>query len=409
MVDRKPEDEIMVRTASLFSQLLGIFSRVEFERAVRRHDAERYAKGFSCWEQFVAMLFCQLAQAHSLREICGGLACCLGKLTHLGIREAPRKSTLAYANEHRPWQLYETIFGQLLARCQPLARGKTKFRFRNKLYSMDSSVIDLCLSLFDWAKFRQTKGAVKLHLLLDHEGYLPVFAHITTGKVHDVKIAQKLDFPAGSILVLDRGYNDYALFGRWTKQGVSFVTRLKKNATYRVVERRRVPQGRGVLCDQLIRLTGLHAERDCPYTLRRVKYRDAETGKLLVFLTNHLDFGATTIARIYKDRWQIELFFKALKQNLKIKTFVGTSANALRTQIWTALIAMLLLKYLQFRSRLGWALSNLVAFLRWNLFTYRDLWAWLDHPFQTPPLGPVVEQLVLDLPGVGQHAGGPGS
>jgi len=406
MCNRKPEDETMVRCASIFSQLLEVFPRGEFYRAVRQHEAERYAKGFTSWEQFVAMLFCQLAQAHSLREICGGLACCLGKLIHLGIREAPKKSTLAYANEHRPWQLYQTVFGQLLVRCQLLARGRSKFRFRHKLYSMDSSVVDLCLSLFDWARFRQTKGAIKLHLLLDHEGYLPVFAHITEGKVHDVKVAQHLAFPPGSILALDRGYVDYGLFGRWTEQGVYFVTRLKSNATYRVLERRPVPKQRGILCDQLIRFTGPQTQHFCPYTLRRIKYRDPDTGKLLVFVTNHLAFGPTTIARIYKDRWQIELFFKALKQNLKIKTFVGTSPNALRTQIWTALIAMLLLKYLQLRSRLGWALSNLVAFLRWNLFTYRDLWAWLDDPFQTPPLEPPAQQLALPLPGLGQQKGG---
>ena len=398
----------MVRYGSLFCQLLDIFPRGEFNRAVGKNDAQRYAKGFSCWDQFVAMLFCQLAQAHSLREICGGLACCLGKLAHLGLRAAPKKSTLAYANQHRPWQLYQTVFGQLLAKCQLLARGKSKFRFRNKLYSMDSTVIDLCLSLFDWAKFRQTKGAVKLHLLLDHEGYLPTFAHITSGKVHDVKIAQRLDFPPGSILVIDRGYVDYALFGSWIEQGVYFVTRLKRNATYRVRARRQVPAHRGILCDQIIRLTGAKAH-SCPHPLRRIKYREPETGKVLVFLTNHLGFGATTIAQIYKDRWQIEQFFKALKQNLKIKTFVGTSPNALRTQIWTALIAMLLLKYPQFRSRLHWALSNLVAFLRWNLFTYRDLWTWIDNPFQTPPLGPTVEQLVMPMPGVGQQMGGPRS
>ena len=382
----------MIRVASVFSQLLNIFSRQDFFRAVKDHEAERYSKGFSCWDQFVSMLFCQLAQAHSLREICGGLSCCLGKVVHLGLKEAPKRSTLAYANAHRPWQLYETIFQQLLARCQQLSPGK-KFRFRNKLYSLDSSVIDLAVGLFDWAKFRQTKGAVKLHLLLDHEGYLPTFASITEGKVHDVKVAHELEFAPGSIVVLDRGYNDYRLFGRWDEAGVFFVTRLKRNAVYRVVERRAVPKHLGVICDQVIRLTGHRAEKHCPGLLRRVVYRDPETGQRLVFLTNHLGFSPTTIARIYKDRWEIELFFKALKQNLKIKTFVGTSPNALRTQIWTALIAMLLLKYLQLRSKLGWALSNLVAFLRWNLFTYRDLWEWIDDPFKTPPLVPPPRQL----------------
>ena len=385
----------MVRTASMFSQLLNIFPRIEFEKAVRAHKAERYAKGFTCWEQFVAMLFCQLAQAHSLREICGGLSCCLGKLIHLGVRDAPKRSTLSYANKHRPWELYENVFYQLLEKCQLQTPGKTKFRFRNKLLSLDATVIDLCVTLFDWADFRQTKGAVKLHLLLDHDGYLPTFAQITEGNVHEVKIAQKLHFPTGSIVVVDRGLTDFSLFRRWTDEGVYFVTRQKFNAAYQIVERRNVPENRGVLSDEVIRFTGPKTKHDCPHLLRRIVYQDKETGKKLVFLTNHLDFGATTIASIYKDRWQIELFFKALKQNLKVKTFVGTSPNALKTQIWTALIAMLLLKYLQLRSRLNWALSNLVALLHWNLFTYRDLWRWLDNPFETPPLPPMPQQILL--------------
>ena len=387
----------MVAVASLFSQLLDLFPRREFEAAVRATKADRYAKKFRCWDQFVGMLFCQLAQAHSLREICGGLACCLGKLRHLGVTTAPNKSTLAYANAHRPWELYKVVFDQLLPKCQVLARGKKKFRFKNKLYSLDSTVIDLCLSLFDWAKFRQTKGAIKLHLLLDHEGYLPTFGLITDGKVHDVKVAQTLQFAPGSVVVMDRGYVDYELFGRWTKERVWFVTRLKDNAAYRVIERREVKKDEGIYCDQIIELTGPAAQTKCPCRLRRIRYRDPETGKTLVFVTNQMAFVASTIARIYKDRWQIELFFKALKQNLKVKTFVGTSANAVRTQIWTALIATLLLKYLQFKATLGWSLSNRVALLRWNLFTYRDLWTWINDPYETPPLGCPVEQLAMDL------------
>ncbi len=386
----------MVRVTSLFGQLLSLFPRTEFQRAVKNHRAERYAKGFTCWDQFVAMLFCQLAQAHSLREICGGLACCLGKLKHLGVTAAPNKSTLSYANKHRPWQVYEEVFGQLLGTCQAIAPNKT-FRFRNKLYSLDSTVIDLCLSLFDWAKFRRTKGAIKLHLLLDHDGYLPTFGVITDGKTHDVRIAQTLKLPAESVLAIDRGYVDYELFGRWTERRIWFVTRLKGNATYRVLERREVPGRGGIICDHVIELTGVSAKEKCPHRLRRIRYRDPDTGKVLVFLTNHMGLAASTIARIYKDRWRIELFFKALKQNLKIKTFVGTDPNAVRIQIWTALIAMLLLKYLQFKSRLNWSLSNLVALLRWNLFTYRDLWAWLDDPYEIPPLEPEGTQLQLAL------------
>jgi hypothetical protein len=262
---------------------------------------------------------------------------------------------------------------------------------------MDATVIDLCLNLFEWAKFRQTKGAVKLHLLLDHDGYLPIFAQITEGSVADVKVAQGLDLPRGSIVVVDRGYTDFYLFGRWCLQGVYFVTRQKSNAAYEVVERREVPQNRGILSDEIIRYTGSVTKRKCPHLLRRIVYDDKETGKELVFITNHLEFGATTIARIYKDRWQIEIFFKTLKQNLKVKTFVGTTPNALKTQIWTALIAMLLLKYLQLRSRINWSLSTLVALLRWNLFTYRDLWQWIDRPFDTPPLPPYPQQMELAL------------
>ena len=384
----------MNRVMSVFSQILQLFSRLDFEKAVKDTKAERHARGFSSWSQFVAMLFCQLGRAKSLREICGGLACCEGKLHHLGIT-APPRSTLAYANAHRPWTLHKTVFFQLLGRCQEVARGRRKFRFKNKLVSLDASVIDLCATLFDWAKFRRTKGAVKLHLLLDHEGYLPSYAVITEGKQHEVTVAKTLTFAPGTILVIDRGYVDYTWFATLTRQGVFFVTRLKDNAISTVVGTRAVPENRRIVNDELIELTGIGAAAKCPYPLRRVEVEDPDTGETLVFLTNHLTFGATTIARIYKDRWQIELLFKALKQNLKVKTFVGTSANALHTQIWTALIALLLLKYLQLKSTFGWSLSNLVALLQFQLFTHRDLWAWLNAPFTGPPVVPQAEQLVL--------------
>jgi hypothetical protein len=368
---------------------------MEFHRAVVETGAEKGTKGFSCWQQFVAMLFCQLGQAQSLREITGGLASCLGKLKHLGVDRAPHRSTLSYANEHRPWQLYRHIFYELLGKCKVLVKGKTKFRFKSKLFSLDATTIELCASLFDWAKFRTTKGAVKLHLLLDHEGYLPVFAHITEGKVHEINIARELSLPKGSIVVMDRGYVDYAMFSRWTEEGIYFVTRLKDNADYKAVEERVIPENRNILRDQVIELSGFYSQQKCPCFLRRVEVWDEDNKQILVLLTNHLSFGTTTIAAIYKDRWQIEIFFKTIKQNLKIKTFVGTSPNALMIQIWTALIAILILKYLKFRSTFGWSLSNLVAMLRYNLFTYRDLWQWIDNPFETPPIVPDVEQLSL--------------
>jgi IS4 transposase len=278
-----------------------------------------------------------------------------------------------------------------------------KFRFKNKLLSLDSTIIALCLSLFPWAEFRRTKGAVKLHLLLDHDGYFPTFAHISNGKKHDVTIARKVPLPPGSIVAMDRGYNDYKLFDFWSENGIFFVTRMKDNANFTVVEEKTIPITGNVLSDQLIRFTGFYAQKDCPRILRKILVWDNQNDREITLLTNHLKFGTTTISSIYKDRWQIELFFKALKQNLRIKTFVGTSENALYIQIWTALIAMLLIKFLQFKSKFGWALSNLVAFLRWNLFTYRDLWEWIDNPFDILPIVPKSVQIPLPLMGLGQH------
>jgi hypothetical protein len=393
----------MVRCASLFSQLVALFSRNHFYQLVRKHGAEDYSKGYSSWDHFVAMLFCQLAQAKSLREICGGLACTMGKLRHLGMKEPPNKSTLSYANTHRPWEMFRDLFYETVNMCKMAAPKNHKFRFRNKLLSLDASTISLCLALFPWAEFRRTKGAVKLHLLLDHDGYFPAYAYLSNGKKHDVTIARRISLPPGSIVTMDRGYNDYKLFGSWTKERIFFVTRMKENADYTVTEENLIPITGNVLRDQLVLLNGFYAQKNCPHLLRRVVVWDSENGREIVLLTNHLKFGANTISAIYKDRWQIELFFKALKQNLKIKTFVGTSENALSIQIWTALIAILLIKYLQFKSKFGWSLSNLVAFLRWNLFTYRDLWEWIDHPFDVLPIQPMPVQHVLSMPGLGQH------
>lgn len=390
----------MVQVASLFNQLLQHFPRTEFGALVKKHNAERAAKGFTCWTQFVAMLFCQLGRADSLREICNGLACCLGRLVHLGIAKAPRRSTLSYANEHRPAALFEELFFTALARfrqAQALGGRHRKFRFKNKLLSLDSTTISLCLALFPWAKFRRAKGGVKAHVLLDHDDYLPAYVLITEAKRSDVKLADSFALNPGSVVVMDRGYNDYALFGRWTMAGVHFVTRLKDNAAYEVVEECQVPAHRNILADQLIRLTSWQARTDCPCLLRRVVVWDTDNAREIVLLTNLLEFGATTLAAIYKERWQIELFFKALKQNLTVKTFVGTSENALRVQIWTALIALLLLKWLHHLSKANWSLSNLASLLRLNLFTYRDLSKWLNDPMETPPLIPPPQQLTLAL------------
>ena len=357
----------MLQAASRFNQLLQHFPRTEFASLVEKHRAERAAKGFACWTQFVAMTFCPLAHADSLREICNGWACREGKLVHLGITNAPNKSTLSYANEHRPAALFEDSFYTSLKRFREqegMGARKARFRFKNKLLSLDSTTISLCLDLFPWAKFRRAKGGVKAHVLLDHDDYLPSYVLITEAKKSDVRIAQSLDLNAGSMGAMDRGYNDYALFRKWTDGEVFFVTRLKDNAAYEVVESAMGPLPRNILADELIRFTGVKAVKNCPHLVRRVVVWDPINEREIVRLTNALHFGPTTIAAIYKDRWEIELFFKALKQNLKVKSFVGTSRNALLIQIWTALIAMLLLKWLHHLSKAKWSFSNLASMLR---------------------------------------------
>ena len=313
----------MNRFSSMFSQILQLFSRSEFQGLVKETRAERHARGFTCWDQFVSMMFCQLGRAHSLREICHGLSSCEGKLSHLGIDEAPHRSSLAYANEHRSWELYQKLFFRLLERCHKEAPFKKKFRFKNKLVSLDSTVIDLCVSVFDWAKFRRTKGAIKLHLLLDHDGYLPCFGVITEGKVHDVKVAWSLSFEPGTVVVDDRGYNDYRLFSKWTEEQVYFVTRMKDNASYTIVEHREVPQNRSVIKDQIIFLNGSGAWEKCPYPLRRVEVWDEEKQQTLIFLTNHFNFGASTIAAIYKDRCRSSYSSKHLSRILRSRPSWG--------------------------------------------------------------------------------------
>lgn len=388
----------MLKVASIFSQILGEISHTNFEKLVHKHSAERHAKGFKCWTQLVAMLFCHLAHAESLREICNGLSCCNGKLVHLGIKRLPRKSTLSYANEHRPAELYEDLFWSVLKHFQSrqkLVYRKNKFRFKNNLLSLDSTTIDLCLNLFPWAKFRRNKGGVKVHVLLDHNDYMPSFVHVTDAKSHDVKAFQMLNLNAGSIVAMDMAYIDFKVMNLWTAQGVYFVTRMKKNAAYKVVSRREVPKKRNIMSDEIIQMTGPVTRQKYPGPLRRIVVWNKEKQEEIVLFTNHLDFGATTISAIYKDRWEIEVFFKTLKQNLKVKTFIGTSKNALLIQIWTALIALVVIKWLHHLSKAGWSFSNMATMLRFNLFTYRDLRAWLDKPNATPPLIPKPEQLEL--------------
>jgi len=368
----------MAHNNTILGQMLKMFARHEFEKAVSETGTEYHARGFSSWNHFVAMLFGQLAGQDSLRGIEAGLATQAKHLYHLGVKPVHR-STLAYANEHRSHELFKKIFELMLSKCQPLA-PKHKFRFKNPLYSLDATVIDLCLSLYDWAKFRTTKGAVKLHVKLNHAGYLPTFMVMTEGKVHESTVAPSVPLESGDVVVFDRGYNDFAWFKTLVDKSVFFVTRLKKKARYKIIERRPVTH-KDIYSDHIIEFTGFYARKNCPCRLRRIRSKDPKTGKIIVILTNHLDWSSKTIALIYKDRWQIELFFKAIKQLLKIKSFVGTSRNALLSQLWVALIAYLLLAYLKFKSKFSWSLYTLCAILPTNIFSKRNLWDWLNDPF----------------------------
>jgi len=375
------------------NQLLQVFSRSEFQQAVKKTKAERHARGFGSWDHFVAMLFCQLADAQSLREITGGLASCEGRLEQLGMT-VPKRSTLAYANRHRPWELFRDVFYNTAERCRAELGQKTKFRFKNRLLSIDSSVVTLCSEMFPWATYSRQKGAVKLHFTLDHAGYLPEAMVITTGAYSELTVLRRRSYARGTILVMDRGFVDFGWFGQLNQNGVVFVTRIKRDTRYEIVEHRQVVPSKGIVSDDVIRLTSRRSRKRYPETLRLVTVETTE-GERLEFLTNNLKLAASTIANIYKDRWQIETFFKLLKQNLRIKSFVGTSANAVWTQIWTALMAMLLIKFLQLKARFGWSFSNLVYFLRMNLLVYRDLWDWLHDPFPVEP--PVEPPSQLDL------------
>ena len=394
--------KLMLKVTSLFSQVISeISTRGRFDNLVAKYQAERNAKGFTCHSQMVSMLFCHLAGADSLREIAEGLRICNGKLSHLGIKKAPCRSTLAYANEHRSAKLFQAFFFALLEQytnTAPFGRRKKKFRFKSKLYSFDSTTISLCLSLFPWAKYRRAKGGVKIHVLLDHDSYMPSFVQISEAKIHDSQMSKNLSLNPGSIIVMDRGYIDYAQFYTWNGQHVRFVTRLKDNAVYECARKRPLPFSNGnLVLDEEIRLTSMAAQKAYPDTLRRVVVHNLENDEDIELLTNDFELSAKTIADIYKDRWEIELFFKTLKQNLKVKTFVGTSENALRIQIWTALSALLVIKWLCYQSQTGWSLSTTATMLGLNLFTCRDLMEWLKDPVLTQPVVPKVEQMELPL------------
>ncbi|MDP7601411.1 MAG: IS4 family transposase [Rhodospirillales bacterium] len=382
----------MSHNNTVFSQILKLVPRYDFERLAHEHHSGRSFRSASRWSQFVAMTMAQLSGRKSLRDVIDNMSAQAHRLYHLGCTKLSR-SNLSRINENKPYTLYEALFQKLLFHCKNTA-PRHGFRFKNKLYSLDASTIDLCLAVFPWATFRQTKGAIKLHVGVDHQGYLPEFVAISDGKTADIKIGRTFSFPKGSIVVFDRAYTDYVWYKQLTEKGIFFVTRLKKNAQYEVIERRKVSKKQGLTSDQTIEFTGKRNRERCPIQLRRIGYRDPETGKHYVYITNNFKLSAKTIADIYKQRWQIELFFKWIKQNLKIKTFLGTSKNAVLTQIWIALCVYLMLAFMKFKSKITKSISQMLRLLQLNLFEKRDLYALLHgHPPVNKSINP--KQLTL--------------
>jgi len=308
----------MSHNHTILGQMLQMISRFEFQKAVNETKTEYHARGFRSWNHFVSMLFGQLSAQDSLRGIEAGLASQAHALYHLGVRPVHR-STLSYANANRSHELFKLVFEWMLSKCQPLA-PKHKFRFKNPLYSIDATTIDLCLSLFDWAKFRTTKGAVKLHVKLNHSGYLPSFAIVTTGKEHEQKVVPHMPLEKGDVVVFDRGFTNFSWYASLCERKIYFVTRMKKNTDYRLVERRSTKHLKHISSDQIIELQGFYTKKKCPYRLRRIRSRDPETNKWIVLLTNQFEWSAATIAKVYKDRWQIGVSSKGhITQSVEVR------------------------------------------------------------------------------------------
>lgn len=368
---------------TLLSQVLSLVDRSRFGQLVKKHKTDKYSKGINSWSHFVSMVFMQLAGATSLRDISNGLRSATGNLVHLGVDRAPCKSSISYLNANRTYKLFMDLYFALLDRYEPslIKRRQYARRLKRKIFIMDASVIPLCLSLFDWAKYRTKKGAIKLHAVLDYDTGLPCYAVFSDGKQHDVTAAKQVNFPAESVLVMDRAYVDFKWLYNLDSNDVYFVTRLKKNAHIKIAQSFLTNEKHEhILGDQDIELLGFYTSKKYPKQLRIVRVYDEINDKVLVLLTNQTSWTADTISQLYKARWDIEVFFKHLKQLFRVKSFVGTSPNAVRIQMWCSMISILLLNYLKAKAKYKWHLSNLISFLRMNLFVKIDLWKWLDKP-----------------------------
>ncbi|HEY5122610.1 MAG TPA: IS4 family transposase [Ignavibacteria bacterium] len=334
---------------TLFAQIINKLSRTSFKNLTQKHNSDKHSKGINSCTHLVSMLFCHFAKANSLREISNGLKSATGNLNHLGIlNKTPSKSSLSYINQHRNNILFKDYYYCLLSHLQQSAGFKQiKFKIKKKIYLLDSTLISLCLSLYDWAHYTKVKGAIKLHTLLDYDGCLPSYVHITTGKDADVKIAKLMNLQSDTVLVADRGYLDFDLLNKWDRQKVNFVIRLKDNIKHIDLGEYSLPEKKQqhILINEKIKL--LDSYEKYPKTLRRIAVYDPLRDKTIELITNNFTWTVETIAELYKQRWQVEIFFKELKQHLKIKTFVGTNENSVMIQIWTALITILIMKYLK--------------------------------------------------------------
>lgn len=369
----------------MFSQIIKKIDRSIFKKLVEEKQTDKACKGFDSWTHLVSMLFCHFAKSTSVRDISNGLRSATGNLNHLGIAKAPSKSSISYQNKRRDSDLFKELYYGLLKHLgQQASLSRVKLRIKAPVYLLDSTVVSLCLSMFDWATFRTKKGAVKMHTLLDYDGKLPVYVNITEGSMADNKGAYDIPLEKGSVIVADRYYNDFPMLNIWDSKGVFFVIRHKDNLKFSTINERQLPENTAqeVLIDEEIELVNPQSKVKYPGKLRRVAVWDEKNQQTVELITNNFKWSAKTIGDLYRCRWEIEIFFRDIKQLLHIKTFIGTSKNAVMIQIWTALITILLLKVMKATAKFGWHLSNLVAFIRLNIFVKIELQKWLDKPFE---------------------------
>lgn len=373
---------------TLFAQAIGKLPKEKIRKIIRESGTDKHCKGYDTWSQFVSMMFSQFSNCDSVRDISNGLNSANGNLNHLGIARAPSKSTIAYQNAHRNSKVFRDIYYATFQHFgQQSLWQRSKFRFKAPIKLLDSSMVTLTLSLYDWAHYTTTKGAIKMHTLLDDDTLLPEFVTISTGKCTDDKASFDIPIAPHSVVVADRGYCNFELLNDWDSKHVLFVVRHRDNLLYEPIRELDLPQhaAQNILIDEIIELKGTKTSLKYPKRLRRIAIWNEEHEFTLQLLTNNMQLAASTLAELYKSRWQIEIFFRNLKQLLRIKSFIGTSRNAVETQIWTALTTMLLLCWLRHTARYKWGLANLVVSLRLNTFTKIDLEKWLNEPFTPPP------------------------